>query len=123
MIRTHDSCKRRIRGPLDGRPGPLFVVTACQNTKSRRRESNSQPPLYESGALPLSYFGGRAKMLAINLFHFNRFINPANVPQMPNFLTSTELMDIPHRTDILLIVLKRQLPALILPKQRLTAPF
>ena len=26
---------------------------------SRRRDSNSQPPAYEAGALPLSYFGLR----------------------------------------------------------------
>ena len=28
--------------------------------KSRRRDLNPQPPLYESGALPLSYFGEKS---------------------------------------------------------------
>src|SRR5215218_6731152 len=43
----------------------------CLISKSRRRDSNSQPPLYESGALPLSYSGGfrrriRTRSYAVN---------------------------------------------------------
>ena len=55
------------RLPLEGAHGGWGVgdVHACAGfagvVESRRRDLNPQPPLYESGALPLSYFGEDGK--------------------------------------------------------------
>ena len=44
--------------PAPHRPCIANQRSARRDAKSRRWELNPQPPLYESGALPLSYFGG-----------------------------------------------------------------
>jgi hypothetical protein len=40
------------------------TLTGSGLLESRWRDLNSQPPLYESGALPLSYIGGVARLRA-----------------------------------------------------------
>src|SRR5208282_824860 len=57
-IRTSEGISRQIYSllPLATRE-PLLPRLSCR--PSRWRESNSQPPDYKSGALPLSYIGKR----------------------------------------------------------------
>ena len=49
------------RHPLKSKPRAGFdgVANAVVSKQSRWWDLNPQPPLYESGALPLSYIGGR----------------------------------------------------------------
>ena len=64
-------------------------------TKSREWELNPQPPLYESGALPLSYFGGRAgggDEIAAAAREGHYLVREAGF-QVPDFVTPARLCD------------------------------